>query len=134
VRQDRLSHYFWSVGQLYLSHTLVPCQINAVERDYKEWDNFSHSPQKKYSLTLIKYQCIEFVITLVKKIFMAEAGKKPHGNKKYVVYNFLQDKIDKEVYDEALKKDQENWNRAIQNRLQGRALSRILNSIKKKNE
>jgi hypothetical protein len=38
------------------------------------------------------------------------------------------------VYDEALKKDQENWNRAIQNRLQGRALSRILNSIKKKNE
>ena len=74
---------------------------------------------------------------------MAEAGKKPHGNKKYyhvlidinrgelfdeyirtklkikptswirdVVYKFLQDKIDKEVYDEALKKDQENWNRA----------------------
>jgi hypothetical protein len=33
-----------------------------------------------------------------------------------------------------LRKDQENWNRAIQNRLQGRALSRILNSIKKKNE
>ena len=119
----------------------------------------------KYSLTLIKYQCIEFVITLVKKIFMAESGKKPHGNKKYyhvlidinrgelfdeyirtklkikptswirdVVYKFLQDKIDKEVYDEALRKDQENWNRAIQNRLQGRALSRILNSIKKKNE
>ena len=49
-----------------------------------------------------------------------------------VVYKFLQDKIDKEVYDEALKKDQENWNRAIQNRIQGRALSRILNSIKKK--
>ena len=47
-----------------------------------------------------------------------------------VVYNFLQDKIDKEVYDEALRKDQENWNRAIQNRLQGRALSRITNSIK----
>ncbi len=165
MRQDRLSYCFWNVRQLYLSHTLVPCQINAVERDYKEWDNFSHSPQEKYSLTLIKYQCIEFVITLVKKIFMAEAGKKPHGNKKYyhvlidinrgelfdeyirtklkikptswirdVVYKFLQDKIDKEVYDEALKKDQENWNRAIQNRLQGRALSRILNSIKKKNE
>jgi len=102
------------------------------------------------------------VITLVKKIFMAESGKKPHGNKKYyhvlidinrgelfdkyirtklnikptswirdVVYDFLQDNIDKEVYDEALKKDKENWNKAIQNRLQGRALSRILNSIKK---
>ena len=53
---------------------------------------------------------------------------------RYVVYKFLQDKIDKEVYDKALKRDQENWNRAIQNRLQGRALSRILYSIKKKNE
>ena len=94
---------------------------------------------------------------------MAEAGKKPHGNKKYyhvlidinrgelfddfirtklktkptswireVVYDFLQDNIDKKVYDEALKRDQENWNRAIQNRLQGRALSRLLNSIKNK--
>ena len=48
------------------------------------------------------------------------------------VYKFLQDNIDKKVYDEALRKDQENWNRAIQNRLQGRALSRILNSIKTK--
>ena len=36
------------------------------------------------------------------------------------------------MYDEALRKDQENWNRAIQNRLQGRAISRILNSIKRK--
>ena len=48
------------------------------------------------------------------------------------VYKFLQDNIDKKVYDEALKQDQENWNRAIQNRLQGRALSRLLNSIKNK--
>ena len=48
------------------------------------------------------------------------------------VYKFLQDNIDKKVYDEALKQDQENRNRAIQNRLQGRALSRLLNSIKNK--
>jgi len=53
------------------------------------------------------------VITLVKKIFMAEAGKKPHGNKKY--YHVLIDINRGEL-------------------LQGRALSRILNSIKKKNE
>ena len=42
------------MGQLYLSHTLVPHQINAVERDYKEWDNFSHSPQRKHSITLLE--------------------------------------------------------------------------------
>ena len=47
MRQDRLSHYNWNVRQLYLSHTLVPHQINAVERVYREWDNFSHSPQGK---------------------------------------------------------------------------------------
>ena len=94
---------------------------------------------------------------------MAQAGKKPHGNKKYyhvlidinrgelfdkyireqlrlkptswirdIVYKFLQDNIDKEEYNKALKKDEENWNQAIQNRLQGRALSKILNTIRKK--
>ena len=56
MRQNRLSHCFWSVGQLYLSHTLVPYQINVVERDYKEWDNFSHSPQGKHYLTSLEYQ------------------------------------------------------------------------------
>jgi predicted S18 family serine protease len=25
-----------------------------VERDYKEWDNFSHSPQRKHLLTSIQ--------------------------------------------------------------------------------
>ena len=96
---------------------------------------------------------------------MAEAGKKPHGNKKYyhvlidinrgelfdeyirtklkikptswirdVVYKFLQDKIDKEVYDEALKKDQVMMKIPMWSSVWGVPLSRILNSIKKKNE
>ena len=45
---------------------------------------------------------------------------------------FLQDNIDEKQYNEALKKDEENWKKVIQNRLQGRALSRLLNSINKK--
>ena len=56
VRQNRLSHCFWSVGQLYLSHTLVPYQTQVLERDYREWDNFSHSPQGKHYLTSLEYQ------------------------------------------------------------------------------
>ena len=27
-----------------------------MERDYKEWDNFSHSPQGKHYLTSLEYQ------------------------------------------------------------------------------
>ena len=33
------------MGQLCLSHYLVPYQINVVERDYRKWDNLRHSPQ-----------------------------------------------------------------------------------------
>ena len=51
-----------------------------------------------------------------------------------IIYNFLQENIDKEVYNEALKKDQENWNQVIQNRLQGRALSKMLKTIRKNPE
>ena len=54
MRQDRLSHCFWIVRQLYLSHTLVPHQINVLERDYREWDNSSHSPQRKHYLTSLE--------------------------------------------------------------------------------
>ena len=54
MRQDRLSHCFWNVRQLYLSHTLVPYQINVLERDYREWDNSRHSPQGKHYLTSLE--------------------------------------------------------------------------------
>ena len=40
--------------QLYLSQPLVPYQINVLERDYREWDNSSHSPQRKYYLTSLE--------------------------------------------------------------------------------
>jgi hypothetical protein len=39
-----------------LSQPLVPYQINVLERDYKEWDNLSHSPQRKHYLTSLDYQ------------------------------------------------------------------------------
>ena len=54
MRQDRLSHCFWIVRQLHLSQPLVPYQINVLERDYREWDNSSHSPQRKHYLTSLE--------------------------------------------------------------------------------
>ena len=41
------------------------------------------------------------------------------------VYDFLQDNIDKEVYDIALQKDLQNWQQAVQNRLKARALNKL---------
>ena len=83
---------------------------------------------KKYYHVLIDVNRGE----LFDKYIRTELKIKPTSWIRDAVYKFLQDNIDKKVYDEALKQDQENWNRAIQNRLQGRALSRLLNSIKNK--
>ena len=83
---------------------------------------------KKYYHVLIDINRGE----LFDKYIREQLKVKPTSWIRDIVYKFLQDNIDKKVYDEALKRDQENWNRAIQNRLQGRALSRLLNSIKNK--
>jgi|TARA_R100001443_G_scaffold117298_1_gene141175 hypothetical protein len=83
---------------------------------------------KKYYHVLIDINRGE----LFDKYIREELKIKPTSWIRDVVYKFLQDKIDKEEYNQALKKDEENWNKAIQNRLQGRALSRILGNIRKK--
>ena len=75
MRQDRLSHCFWIVRQLYLSQPLVPYQINVLERDYREWDNSSHSPQGKHYLTLLQSELMKF-----KAIIYQNNPKKIHGS------------------------------------------------------
>ena len=83
---------------------------------------------KKYYHVLIDINRGE----LFDKYIREQLKVKPTSWIRDVVYKFLQDNIDEKEYNEALKKDQENWNQVIQNRLQGRALSRIINSIKNK--
>tara|TARA_Y100000114_G_scaffold108736_1_gene102120 strand:+ start:349 stop:645 length:297 start_codon:yes stop_codon:yes gene_type:complete len=83
---------------------------------------------KKYYHVLIDINRGE----LFDKYIREQLKVKPTSWIRDIVYKFLQDNIDEKVYNEALKKDQENWNQVIQNRLQGRALSRLLNSMKKK--
>ena len=83
---------------------------------------------KKYYHVLIDINRGE----LFDKYIREELKVKPTSWIRDIVYKFLQDNIDEKEYNEALKKDKENWNQVIQNRLQGRALSRLLNSIKDK--
>jgi CRISPR/Cas system CSM-associated protein Csm5 (group 7 of RAMP superfamily) len=83
---------------------------------------------KKYYHVLIDINRGE----LFDKYIREELNVKPTSWIRDIVYKFLQDNIDEKEYNEALKKDEENWKKVIQNRLQGRALSRLLNSINKK--
>ena len=83
---------------------------------------------KKYYHVLIDINRGE----LFDKYIREQLRVKPTSWIRDIVYKFLQDNIDEKEYNEALKKDKENWNQVIQNRLQGRALSRLLNSIKDK--
>ena len=83
---------------------------------------------KKYYHVLIDINRGE----LFDKYIREQLKVKPTSWIRDIVYKFLQDNIDEKEYNEALKKDEENWKKVIQNRLQGRALSRLLNSINKK--
>ena len=83
---------------------------------------------KKYYHVLIDINRGE----LFDKYIREQLKVKPTSWIRDIVYKFLQDNIDEKEYNEALKKDKENWNQVIQNRLQGRALSRLLNSMKDK--
>jgi len=82
---------------------------------------------KKYYHVLIDINRGE----LFDKYIKEQLKLKPTSWIRDIVYKFLQENIEKEVYNKALQKDQENWNQVIQNRLQGRALSRILKTMKK---
>ena len=46
-------------------------------------------------------------------------------------YEYLRKNANKEEYNKALAKDEEDWQQSVQNRLEGRALSKLLRSIQK---
>jgi len=56
---------------------------------------------------------------------------KPSAFVRDLIYEFLAAKIDKELYDQAFSFDEENKKISIENRLEGRALSKLINNIRK---
>ena len=48
-----------------------------------------------------------------------------------MIYKHLEKVLPSDIYKEAARKDEEDWQQTVQNRLEGRALSKIINSIRK---
>jgi len=59
------------------------------------------------------------------------AGVKATALIRELIYEYLRKHVDKDVYNEALAKDEDDWKQSVQNRLEGRALSKLLKSIQK---
>ena len=58
-----------------------------------------------------------------------ERDEKPTAWIREMIYTYLKKNIPKEIYNEAEQKDNDEWQQTVQNRLEGRALSKIINSI-----
>ena len=61
---------------------------------------------------------------------MNEAGIKPSDWLREQAYLFLEQHVSDVLYSEAKEKDEAEWQQAIQNRLEGRAISKILKTIR----
>ena len=59
-----------------------------------------------------------------------ELDTKPSAWIREMIYKYLEENIPKEVYNEASEKDKAEWQQTVQNRLEGRALSKILKTIR----
>ena len=60
-----------------------------------------------------------------------ETAPRPSAFIRDMIYEYLKKTLDKDIYQEALEKDQLEWEESVHNRLEGRALSKLLNSIRK---
>ena len=59
--------------------------------------------------------------------------KKPSAILREILYEYLEKVIPEKQYLEAKKLDDEEWNKSVQNRLEGRAIAKIVNNIRKAN-
>ena len=55
---------------------------------------------------------------------------KPSAWIRDMIYDYLQKTLPSDVYNEAAQKDEAEWQQTVQNRLEGRALSKILKTIR----
>ena len=87
-----------------------------------------HGTRKHFQILLSEHRGNLFIQ------MMKEKGVKPTNWLREKVYAFLEKEAPQELYLEAKQKDDSEWQKVIQNRLEGRALSKILKSIRKKSQ
>ncbi|WP_152559098.1 hypothetical protein [Prochlorococcus marinus] len=61
---------------------------------------------------------------------MKSKGVKPSDWLREQAYYFLEENLPEELYAEAKKKDEAQWREVVQNRLTGRAISKIVRAIR----
>ena len=59
--------------------------------------------------------------------------KKPSALLRDILYDFLSKSIPPQEYEEARILDDEDWKQSVQNRLEGRAIAKIVSNIRKSN-
>ena len=68
------------------------------------------------------------------KLFIEDAEKvlkiKPSALIRNIIYEYLKTAIDPKEYEAAATLDAEDWQKSVQNRLQGRAISKLLSTIR----
>ena len=85
-----------------------------------------HGTRKHFQILLSEHRGNLFIQ------LMKEKGVKPTNWLREKVYAFLEEEAPQDLYLEAKQKDEIEWQQVVQNRLEGRALSKILKSIRKK--
>tara|TARA_R100000152_G_C6605529_1_gene61183 strand:- start:139 stop:429 length:291 start_codon:yes stop_codon:yes gene_type:complete len=86
-----------------------------------------HGTRKHFQILLSEHRGDLFIQ------MMKEKEVKPTNWLRDKVYEFLEKEAPSELYAEAKQKDDIEWQQVVQNRLEGRALSKILKSIRNQN-
>ncbi len=84
-----------------------------------------HGNRKYLQILLSPHRGQLFVDHIVKDL-----KKKPTAWIRDMIYDYLKKTIPPEIYNEAEQKDTAEWEKTVQNRLEGRALSKILKTIR----
>ena len=85
-----------------------------------------HGNRKYLQILLSPHRGALFVEHMEKDLDM-----KPSAWIREMVYTYLSKNVDKAAYAEAKKLDEQEWKKSVQNRLEGRALSKLLKHIQK---
>ena len=83
-----------------------------------------HGTRKHVQTLLQQHRGQLFVETLKEK------GIKPSNWLRDQAYYFLQKNVPADLYSQAREKDETEWRQVVQNRLEGKAIAKILRSIR----
>tara|TARA_R100001082_G_C4280836_1_gene123840 strand:+ start:18 stop:290 length:273 start_codon:yes stop_codon:yes gene_type:complete len=82
--------------------------------------------QRKYLQILLETHRGELFFEMAE-----ETGAKASALARDILYEFIEEHTEKKKYKEAKDLDENAWKKSVQNRLEGRALSKLIKSIRR---